>query len=45
MIGKVSGVNVIGGFFEKERSFKFYDNEEFKVAITYGKNGSGKSSI
>lgn len=45
MIDKVAGVSLIGGFFEKEGEFKFYDNDKFKVALTYGKNGSGKSSI
>lgn len=45
MLNTFSGVSICGGYFKDTRKFILFDKPEQKVAIIYGKNGSGKSSI
>lgn len=45
MLSKVSGTRIKGGYFEQECQFKMFNDEKDRIAIVYGKNGSGKSSI
>lgn len=45
MFGRLSGIKLKGGYFEEYNSFKLFQDSKYKVALVYGKNGSGKSSI
>lgn len=45
MIEKIRKLKIKGGKFEKETTFEFFKNENQRVAIVYGRNGSGKSTI
>lgn len=45
MIEKIRKLKIKGGKFEKETPFEFFKNENQRVAIVYGRNGSGKSTI
>ena len=45
MLKTLSGVTIRGGYFKEARSFKLFGKQDQRVAIIYGKNGSGKSSI
>lgn len=45
MLNKMAGVTICGGYFKDSRDFKLFDKQEQRIAIIYGKNGSGKSSI
>ena len=45
VLNTFSGVSICGGYFKDTRKFILFDKPEQKVAIIYGKNGSGKSSI
>ncbi|MEA4877306.1 MAG: AAA family ATPase [Aminobacterium sp.] len=44
MLEELSGIRVKGQFFSEEKVLKFFPPEK-RLAILYGKNGSGKSSI
>lgn len=41
----ISGVSLKGGFFEEQSNFQLFENNQHQVAVIYGRNGSGKSSI
>jgi len=45
MLNTFSGIAICGGYFKDSKKFNFFDKPEQKIAIIYGKNGSGKSSI
>ena len=45
MIEKIRGLSIKGRCFEEKTSFKFYEKAEDRIALVYGKNGSGKSTI
>lgn len=45
MIEKVKGILINGRCFEKETLLPFFSGENDRIAIVYGKNGSGKSTI
>lgn len=45
MIEKVKGILINGRCFEKATSLSFFPGENDRIAIVYGKNGSGKSTI
>lgn len=45
MIEKVKGILINGRCFSKETSLPFFPDENDRIAIVYGKNGSGKSTI
>jgi len=45
MLNDLSGVTIFGGYFNDSKKFSFFDKQGQKIAIIYGKNGSGKSSI
>lgn len=45
MLEKVKGISVQGRCFEDIANLEFYPNEKDRIAIIYGKNGSGKSTI
>lgn len=45
MIEKVKGILINGRCFAKETHLGFFPKENDRIAIVYGKNGSGKSTI
>ena len=45
MIEKVKGILINGRCFSKETPLAFFPGENDRIAIVYGKNGSGKSTI
>lgn len=45
MIEKVKGILINGRCFTKETYLPFFPGENDRIAIVYGKNGSGKSTI
>lgn len=45
MIEKIKGINIKGRCFKTDTRFLFYQNPNDRIAIVYGKNGSGKSTI
>ena len=45
MIEKVKGILINGRCFAKETHLSFFSGENDRIAIVYGKNGSGKSTI
>ena len=45
MIEKVKGILINGRCFAKETPLSFFPGENDRIAIVYGKNGSGKSTI
>ena len=45
MIKDIKNVEIQGGFFSKLAKFEIFQNENDRISIIYGKNGSGKSSI
>lgn len=45
MIEKVKGILINGRCFSKETNLPFFPGENDRIAIVYGKNGSGKSTI
>lgn len=45
MIEKVKGIKIKGRCFSKETILPFFPEENDRIAIVYGKNGSGKSTI
>lgn len=45
MIEKVRGIRIHGRCFKDETDLMFYPKENDRIAIVYGKNGSGKSTI
>lgn len=45
MIDSVKGVRIKGRCFKEERNLVFYQNQNDRISIVYGKNGSGKSTI
>lgn len=45
MLEKVKGISIKGRCFASETSFSFYPEKNDRIAIVYGKNGSGKSTI
>ena len=45
MIEKVKGILINGRCFAKETLLSFFPGENDRIAIVYGKNGSGKSTI
>ena len=45
MIEKVKGLSINGRCFSRKTSLAFFPNDNDRIAIVYGKNGSGKSTI
>lgn len=45
MIEKIRGLSIKGRCFEETTSLKFFEKTEDRIALVYGKNGSGKSTI
>lgn len=45
MYENVSGISVKGAMFSTDTTFSFYQKNSERIAIIYGKNGSGKSTI
>ena len=45
MIETVKGIKINGRCFDRETSLSFFPGEKDRIAIVYGKNGSGKSTI
>ena len=45
MLEKVKGISIRGRCFASETQFSFYPENNDRIAIVYGKNGSGKSTI
>lgn len=45
MIEKIKGILINGRCFEKATSLSFFPGDNDRIAIVYGKNGSGKSTI
>ena len=45
MIEKVKGLSICGRCFSKKTNLAFFPNDNDRIAIVYGKNGSGKSTI
>lgn len=45
MIEKVKGILINGRCFSKETNLSFFPGDNDRIAIVYGKNGSGKSTI
>ena len=45
MIEKVKGISINGRCFSKETILAFFPGDNDRIAIVYGKNGSGKSTI
>lgn len=45
MIEKVKGLSIYGRCFSKKTNLAFFPNDNDRIAIVYGKNGSGKSTI
>ena len=45
MIDKIRGIKIQGKCFKNETEFNFYPNDSDRVALVYGKNGSGKTTI
>lgn len=45
MIEKISGIKICGRCFKSETNLILYPTQERRIAIVYGKNGSGKSTI
>lgn len=45
MLEKVKGISIKGRCFTSETQFLFYPEINDRIAIVYGKNGSGKSTI
>ncbi len=45
MIKDIKNVEIQGGFFSELAKFEIFQNENDRISIIYGKNGSGKSSI
>ena len=45
MIEKVKGLSICGRCFSKKTNLTFFPNYNDRIAIVYGKNGSGKSTI
>ncbi len=45
MIEKIRGISIKGRCYTDEKVFKFYPNENDRISVVYGKNGSGKSTI
>lgn len=45
MIDKIKGISIKGRCFVDEKKFIFYPEINDRIAIVYGKNGSGKSTI
>ena len=45
MLEKVKGISIRGRCFTSETQFSFYPGSNDRIAIVYGKNGSGKSTI
>lgn len=45
MVEKVKGISIRGRCFTLETQFSFYPESTDRIAIVYGKNGSGKSTI
>lgn len=44
MINEINSIEIQGGYFSSAANFKLFDND-VRMSIIYGKNGSGKSSI
>lgn len=44
MINEINNIEIQGGYFSSATNFKLFDND-VRMCIIYGKNGSGKSSI
>ena len=42
MIEKVKGLSICGRCFSKKTNLAFFPNDNDRIAIVYGKNGSGK---
>ena len=45
MIEKIRGLSIKGRCFENTTTFKFFEKTQDRIALVYGKNGSGKSTI
>ena len=45
MIEKIRGLSIKGRCFENTTIFEFFKKAEDRIALVYGKNGSGKSTI
>ena len=45
MIEKVEGIMINGRCFAKKTLLSFFPEKDDRIAIVYGKNGSGKSTI
>lgn len=45
MIEKIKGILINGRCFENATSLSFFPGDNDRIAIVYGKNGSGKSTI
>lgn len=45
MIEKIKGISIKGRCFVDESIFPFFPDDSDRIAIVYGKNGSGKSTI
>lgn len=45
MIERIKGIAIKGRCFANECTFSFYPEENNRISIVYGKNGSGKSTI
>ena len=45
MYEDISGISVKGAMFSTDAPFSFYQKKSERIAIIYGKNGSGKSTI
>lgn len=45
MYEKIKGVSIKGGYFEPETQIDIFENPSQQIALIYGKNGSGKSSL
>ena len=44
MINDINSIEIQGGYFSSATNFKLFDND-VRMSIIYGKNGSGKSYI
>lgn len=45
MLNDVAGISIEGKCFAKKTDFQFFSNQNKRLSLIYGKNGSGKSTI
>ena len=45
MVEKIKGISIKGRCFSNDTSLVLYPNNKDRIAVVYGKNGSGKSTI